>query len=167
MPDVRRTRRQGVFTNGTSFYVRPTNGKWVRFATFREAVAFQNQRAPLPPPRRRGPAPEQRRPGWIYFLSPIGGGLVKIGFSRVSPESRLSSLQCGSPVPLEIIGRRRGDIDDEHELHFRLAEFRRHGEWFEAAPEVLRQAALDDAEVAADEQQRRDAALAALRRRRP
>lgn len=150
--NLARTSRRGVFTNGFSFYVQDVDRKWKRFRMFDDAVAYQDKLHPPPDPRaqRERQARRDRQPGWIYFVSPVGGGLIKVGFSRVSPESRLLGLQCGSPVPLEIIGRRRGVHADEQLLHYRLRDFRRHGEWFEPSEEVLHEVGLTEEEAAAE-----------------
>lgn len=69
--------------------------------------------------------------GFVYFIGRADGeGLVKIGHSD-DPERRLGELQTGSPVELAIIGAVLGSEAYEQELHARLTQSRRHGEWFE------------------------------------
>lgn len=67
----------------------------------------------------------------VYFIQPVDGGLVKIGVSN-SPESRLSNLQCGSPVELRIV-KTIPDVPRslERKLHEKFAQHRRRGEWFD------------------------------------
>ena len=61
-------------------------------------------------------------------------GLIKIGKSN-NIKLRISSLQCGSPVRLSVVGALRGDR--ERELHERFAKLRSHGEWFKPNAELL------------------------------
>jgi hypothetical protein len=80
------------------------------------------------------PAPKPRT---VYFIQPVGGGLIKIGIAS-NVASRLSGLQTGSPVELHVIAVIRGvEQSTEAELHLRFAAARRHGEWFEPTPELL------------------------------
>lgn len=72
----------------------------------------------------------------VYFIQPLGGGLVKIGSSR-NPEGRLQRMQTGSPVLLRLVGLMPGGTPAELELHERFAEHRVRGEWFRPAPELL------------------------------
>jgi len=55
------------------------------------------------------------------------------------PSSRLRSLQGGCPDRLIVIALIRSDnaAGLEAELHLRFREFRRHGEWFAAADDLL------------------------------
>lgn len=69
-----------------------------------------------------------------YFVEAELVGLIKIGKSNNIP-SRLSSLQCGSPVRLRVLGALRGDC--ESELHARFEAHRSHGEWFKPSAELL------------------------------
>jgi hypothetical protein len=67
----------------------------------------------------------------IYFVQGEDYGPVKIGFtSHVDPETRLSALQCGSPVKLILRAAVQGTVAEEAELHRRFAAQRLHGEWF-------------------------------------
>lgn len=63
-----------------------------------------------------------------YFIKDPSTGLIKIGRS-MNPRGRLSSIQCGSGVKLELIAII--DRDVERKLHKRFAEYRQVGEWFE------------------------------------
>lgn len=74
----------------------------------------------------------------VYFIQPVGGGLIKIGVSN-SPISRLEALQVGCPVDLKIIGLiPDAEPGTEAALHARFAHARVRGEWFEPVPELLR-----------------------------
>ena len=72
--------------------------------------------------------------GFVYVIGPVDRRepyLVKVGWSK-NVVRRKRSLQIGSPVPLEILCILQWhDPRMETEIHDELAEFRRHGEWFE------------------------------------
>ncbi len=74
------------------------------------------------------------RERYVYFIH--GADKIKIGCAS-DPESRLRSLQCGSPVPLTIIALMRGSRRDERSLHRRFCHIRSHGEWYHPADELL------------------------------
>lgn len=72
----------------------------------------------------------------VYFVKPRDAdGPIKVGHS-CHPLTRLQSLNCWSPVPLEIMGQIPGDPVLERRLHAKLEPWRSHGEWFHPAPEV-------------------------------
>lgn len=73
---------------------------------------------------------------FVYFAQPVGGGPIKIGKTRKHPEQRLSSLQVGSPVPLELLGWLSCEWWLEQALHRALEQHLVQGEWFKDAPEV-------------------------------
>lgn len=73
--------------------------------------------------------------GSIYFAR--CGEAVKIGFSA-RPAHRLRDLQIGSAEPVELIGWMPGSPAVERLLHHRFASLRIRGEWFSAAPSLLR-----------------------------
>jgi hypothetical protein len=105
-------------------------------------VVFQ-----LPENARTLPARTRRVSDQIYF---IGGdtGAIKIGLAR-SPERRLISLQCGSPIQLRILAQGPGSQRDERALHQRFAAHRLHGEWFEPHPTILAEIARLNSEASA------------------
>lgn len=73
----------------------------------------------------------------IYFIQAANGrGPIKIGVS-IRPEKRLVSIQLISPTRLKIIKTLKGGQDQELALHHHFAHLRLHGEWFEAAPELV------------------------------
>ena len=81
-------------------------------------------------------APRTMRPltaseSGVYCIYAEDIGRVKIGVSTNIP-ARLKSLQCASPVPLDIYGWVRGSHRVESEMHRMFARFRTHGEWFTA-----------------------------------
>lgn len=75
---------------------------------------------------------------WIYFIRGTTNGLIKIGFTEGSVESRIKALQTGCPERLEIVGSVRGTRNLEIDLHKRFAAHRQTGEWFSPADELLR-----------------------------
>lgn len=93
------------------------------------------------PPRPPEPSPvEDRRKviGTIYLIE--GGGRYKIGISQGSAKKRLSGLQTGSPVRLQLIDSALVlDCSRAEQLaHGLLMRFHLHGEWFECTEEQAR-----------------------------
>lgn len=74
--------------------------------------------------------------GDVYFIQPAEGGLIKIGWA-IDVSARMAILQCGSPVVLTVIHSEMGTKKREKGFHKLFAAHRRHGEWFEAAPDIL------------------------------
>jgi hypothetical protein len=73
--------------------------------------------------------------GYVYFL--FAAQAVKIGFSK-KPRDRISDVRVGMAGQPEAILVVPGTRADERALHVELAVFRKSGEWFVAAPEVMR-----------------------------
>jgi hypothetical protein len=74
----------------------------------------------------------------IYFVQAEGVGHIKIGYTDgESADSRLATLQTGSPVPLRILHTMPGTMEDEKNLHRRFASAGVGGEWFKAVPDLL------------------------------
>lgn len=73
-------------------------------------------------------------PDWTYFIQPVDGGPIKIGFTATTPESRLKGLTTGSPQKLRIVGAINSNV--EKELHRKFRSVRVHGEWFRATSEL-------------------------------
>lgn len=69
----------------------------------------------------------------VYFIA--GAGLIKIGCTT-NIVSRFRTIRNSSPVPVELLGAHPGGTLEEGLLHQRFAHLRRHGEWFEDAPEI-------------------------------
>ena len=67
---------------------------------------------------------------YVYFIHAPDLGRVKIGYTS-DPDSRLSSMQTGSPCQLVLARLERGNRDLERRLHHRFREKRIHGEWFD------------------------------------
>ena len=71
---------------------------------------------------------------YVYFLQGKVTKLIKIGLSS-NPRKRIKSLQLSEEV--EFLGVIKGDKRLEDELHYRFADYRKIGEWFEPAPELV------------------------------
>lgn len=81
-----------------------------------------------------------RLDGWVYVIGNIEHGWFKIGYSRVSPESRLEQIKGNCPVPLKIIARmeHKQAYLIEQMLHGRFAKKRLQGEWFQLTLDEIR-----------------------------
>jgi hypothetical protein len=73
----------------------------------------------------------------VYLVR--GGDTVKIG-RTTNLASRLRALATGSAVPLELLATVPGGRKEEARLHRKWRHLHLRGEWFEAAPELLRYA---------------------------
>lgn len=69
----------------------------------------------------------------VYFIA--GAGLIKIGIST-NLQSRFRAIRNSSPVSVDLLGSCPGTTLSEGLLHQKFAHLRRHGEWFEDAPEL-------------------------------
>lgn len=77
--------------------------------------------------------------GQIYFLlcRPEGSlGRVKIGWTR-SLRNRIRAVETSSPYPIELIVSVPGNSNHEKKLHWLFSGLRSHGEWFDAADNLL------------------------------
>lgn len=68
--------------------------------------------------------------GQTYFIRCTATGLIKIGHTTGSVESRFAALQTGSASELVLVGTVPGGREVEQELHRRFAADRVRGEWF-------------------------------------
>ena len=75
---------------------------------------------------------------YIYFIQAGEGGPIKVGFTSMKPERRISHIQTGCPWPIKVIGLIEGDAADEKRIHKQLAPYKTKGEWFSPVAEVLR-----------------------------
>ncbi len=67
----------------------------------------------------------------VYFVLCHHYAVVKIGFaSKKRLPNRISQLQTGSWMPLELIACMNGTQKEERTIHKRFAELRIRGEWF-------------------------------------
>ena len=74
--------------------------------------------------------------GLVYFLR--CGDAMKIGYTTRDLTSRLAAFATGNPKPMTMIGAVPGRRSTERELHERCRPIRLRGEWFQAAPALLR-----------------------------
>jgi hypothetical protein len=73
---------------------------------------------------------------WTYFIAAKAGPRrIKIGFTSISPFTRLSNLATSSPVSLELLGCLEGNR--ESEMHAMFRQYHHHGEWFDVSEELL------------------------------
>lgn len=78
------------------------------------------------------------RGSYVYFIKPVGWeGPIKIGHSHI-PFERLNVHMNWSPVKLEILTWAAGGRHDEQAIHAKFAIARKHCEWFDATPGLLR-----------------------------
>lgn len=73
--------------------------------------------------------------GRVYFIVAPHIGLVKIGFS-VDLKTRLATISACSPVPVELAASLLGGYELENDLHWRFANSRVRGEWFDYSCEI-------------------------------
>lgn len=73
----------------------------------------------------------------VYFVSDDLGQAIKIGTAK-NANTRLAELQCGSSSKLRILKVVKGDRKHEAKLHQKFKHLRMHGEWFKAAPELIK-----------------------------
>jgi len=91
--------------------------------------------------RSKWPAPpgveQGLQSGKIYFIQAVDSKKIKIGFSAWNVETRLNTLQTGSPEPLALLGAIDGTPADERALHRKFASLRISGEWFQCHDSIL------------------------------
>ena len=78
----------------------------------------------------------QKSGGCIYFIQAENGGLVKIGYTE-NLDKRFRIIQAHSPERMRIIGKIKGSMATEEEIHSKFARDRRHGEWFELSKRLM------------------------------
>ena len=74
----------------------------------------------------------------VKLYAVAGAGLVKIGVTTRDMKTRLSGLQVGSPVKLELLGYTSAPSVTEQAIHVALRQWHSHGEWFRRSAEVER-----------------------------
>jgi hypothetical protein len=75
--------------------------------------------------------------GYVYFILNTETGHIKVGYS-IDPEQRLEDLQAANSSILKIIKTIEGTVGLERQIHKRFKHLRLHGEWFRAAPELMK-----------------------------
>lgn len=128
-----------VLANGSKSFSIWHHGRWVPAGFSEEAAIARknvlNQVRLIAKPKAIDRSKAQA--GGVYFVQPIDGGPVKIGYTTKPPEERLKELQIGSPVTLRVITWLPGQsMELERELHRALGFWRLHGEWFESSREL-------------------------------
>lgn len=101
----------------------------VRFdwgAVLDASVAIDAVNRPLDSYRQPAPGPFE---GWVYFMR--RERLIKIG-TTTNVRRRAAELNA------TVLARCPGSYSEEKQLHAKFAAHRRHGEWFEPAPELMR-----------------------------
>lgn len=84
-------------------------------------------------PHKRARRPESL----VYFIQAGEDGPIKIGTTG-DLESRLNTLQAGSPARLHVLATVRDQGSTfERRLHLRLKAYRLRGEWFTPHADVL------------------------------
>jgi hypothetical protein len=78
---------------------------------------------------------EQYSRNFIYFVQ-TGDGPIKIGITD-DLQSRLTSLQTGSPYPLKLLTYISGGMAMEKKLHEMFRKSNIGGEWFSPSPMLL------------------------------
>jgi len=73
----------------------------------------------------------------IYFMQPVNGGAVKIGYTDNLPQ-RQKALEAYYQQELSVLATMDGGIEEEHEIHRRFAKLRfGRTEQFRPAPELM------------------------------
>lgn len=72
----------------------------------------------------------------IYVVQRPDNQAVKIGYTSGKVKRRVSSLQTSCDVKLEVLMSERGTRTLETNIHKKLKQYRKSGEWFEWNPEV-------------------------------
>ena len=83
------------------------------------------------------PAAESTAEGFVYFVQPSQGGLVKIGFTSRPVKDRMKVLQAMSPVLLRCLGWYSGSRKDEGREQASFEPTWKYAEWFEPTQEML------------------------------
>lgn len=78
-----------------------------------------------------------RHPGWVYFVQRADGeGPIKIGYSQ-QPQTRFQTIDCASPVPMQVLALLPGPFELEQRVHARFLGQHIRYEWFKATPDLL------------------------------
>lgn len=76
-----------------------------------------------------------QRQHYIYFVQ-SEDGFIKIGCSQ-NVKSRFRTIQGDNHMKIKLIGKMKGGYDLEAKLHRKFKKFRKRGEWFHPAPELI------------------------------
>lgn len=75
------------------------------------------------------------QPGRVYFAE--CGDFIKIGYTTLSVDRRITDLSTGNPLPFSVLLVVKANPAFEKNLHKRFASIRHRGEWFEKHPDLL------------------------------
>jgi len=95
------------------------------------------RKARLKVTRGADPAAKSTTEGFVYFVQPKQGGLVKIGFTSGPVKDRMKGLQAMCPVLLRCLGWYEGSRKDEGGEQVSFESAWKYGEWFEPTREML------------------------------
>lgn len=98
-----------------------------------------------PPPWVNLPAQGQ---SCVYFVQAETSRRIKIGFTELQPQARLSTLQIGSPEKLRLLGTFPGSMADERATHKLFISDQIAGEWFSETKALLEFIAEKCAQIA-------------------
>ena len=73
---------------------------------------------------------------WVYVVSAVGSGRIKIGFTSGTMINRMKGFETGCPFPTKLLAVMPGSRELEKDLHKTFASQRRHLEWFEDSPAI-------------------------------
>lgn len=103
--------------------------------------ALERVRALLAMPAPPVPNPKLTDVGQVYFIQAGEGGPIKIGTTTNLP-LRIKKLQQAQAEKLVMLALRKGGVITERKYHAKFKAFRKRGEWFSPAPEILAEIAL-------------------------
>ena len=81
------------------------------------------------------PVPYLQKQPYVYFVQ-SSDGYVKIGTTR-HIKSRVGKIQVDNHMRIKLIGKMKGGFDLELKLHLKFKRYRKRGEWFHPAPELI------------------------------
>jgi Meiotically up-regulated gene 113 len=83
------------------------------------------------PTKKYSAHPFSEAEGYIYVME--SAGYYKIGWAKTNPRLRRMAVQCGNPLPVELVGVIEGTRMQESEWHDFFKANGKHvrGEWFD------------------------------------
>ena len=76
---------------------------------------------------------EKKAKGNIYIIKDTESKFYKVGFTSNNPKTRFSCIQTSNPNKLEVYKTYRRNLEDEQEIHYKLAnkfKIKNRGEWY-------------------------------------
>ena len=76
---------------------------------------------------------------YVYFIRAVGTDFVKIGYTSTTVRGRMNTLSTSCPHELECLFLIPSEnaLETEREIHDRLREFQKKGEWYEIKADPL------------------------------